>query len=890
MDFNTINLILALVVVLMSSLGIITLVFKYKKKSARAVFAQGVLFSLWTIFIIWIQSDVYSIFYVKQVMLSFFALSVYSFTVFSYYFPDTKNKHINDKQAMLASSFLLIITILLLFIPNLIIQHNISTSLFVPASWYNFYIFSIVVFFILGFYQLISKYNYSSNIYKTKLAYLLISNSLLFVIFLIINLFLPIFNNFSYFFVGPLVALLAMSFNVYAVLTKRFIDLRVVAKRLFIFIGAGFFSYLIYYFVSLFFVVSFGSVFAWEARISGIFIALIFAYLFYANDYLLIKMANKYLFVDLYHYYESVNDLVKKLTYHVHLKEIVNLTVKASEKVIKTDEVVIYLKDSKDNYYHDKNIESLFFLDKENEIIKYLNKKPKVLIREELELEEDYRIKRKHHNLITELKSRNIHLALPLRIKKDLIGFIALGKKSLYFTYNNNDLNLLNTLSRQSAIAIERALLYHKLEEQGKNLKNFNSILKDRVREQTKDIKQKNEDLRKLLNLKKDFLRVINHQLNTPISIMKNSFSMIEDGSFSHKEGFKYAKAGLMRIDNTINDFWEAFAWEGELAPLNLEAVNIENIIKEVIDLKKHDKKVKASKLKLIMKQPKTKLPLVLADRKNIKHVLTNMLDNAVNYTEKGSVSVSFQKENKRLKILISDTGIGMSVDNKKNIFEKFSRGSRAVSINPNGSGLGLYIANEIIKAHGSGIKVEKTAINKGTTFSFHLRTSNKKKEDNNEDDFQTSPKQKTKKGNKTKGNKNPKILMIEDEKSLVQIYRKFFRNNHCDFSASSKAEAALRKMQKENFDVVVLDIVLKENKGKSSVKLNSEQGWDILKKIRKDKDLKELPVIVFSNLNSKGDRKKAKELGADNFLFKENTSPVKLMEAIIEILNKKKK
>jgi signal transduction histidine kinase len=728
MEFNTINLILALAVVLMSSLAIVTLAFKFRNMSARAVFVQGALFSLWAIFLIWIRSGVNLDFYLSQSMFVVISLAVFSFTAFSYYFPLIKKKNINDRLSIVSSFLLLLITIVLLFFPDLIIQSSDSATLFHIGPWYNFYIFSIIVFFVLGFYQLISKYLQTSNIYKTKLTYLLVSNFILFISIMYFNLLMPLWGNFSYYFVGPLVAFVVMSINVYAVLTKRFIDLRVLAKRLFIFIGAGLFSYLVYYLVSWFFVSLFGSVFAWEARVSGIFISIIFAYLFYANDYLLIKMANKYLFVDLYKYQESVNDLVKKLTYHVHLKEIINLTIIASEQIIKTNEVYIYLKDSQDNYFHDQKIKSLFFLKANSEVIKYLKRHPEPLIREELELESDYSKRNKHSQLIKELKQNNIHLALPLRIKKDLIGFIALGKKSLYFTYNNNDLKLLNTLSGQSAIAIERALLYHKLEKQSKRLKNFNNILKKTVKKQTQDIKQKNENLQKLLDLKKDFLRVVNHQLNTPISIMKNSFSMIEDGSFSYKEGLKYAKVGLMRIDNTINDFWQAFVWEGETAPLNLEAVNIEKIVTGIIDTKKHDKKLSKKDLKLIIKKPSFKVPLVLADRKNIEHVFSNMIDNAVHYTEKGTVSVSFEKDKQKLKILISDTGIGMNKEDQSHIFEKFFRGTRAVNANPNGSGLGLYIANEIMKAHGSGIKVEKTKIDKGTTFSFHLKISKAKK------------------------------------------------------------------------------------------------------------------------------------------------------------------
>ena len=179
MELDTINLILAFAVVLMSSLAIITLVFKFKNKSARAVFAQGALFSLWTIFLIWIRNGENTDLHLSQVMLITSSLAVFSFTVFSYYFPLIKKKNLNDRLAMISSSLLLVITVSLLFFPDLIIRSNDNIIFFTPGEFYNFYIFSIIFFFLLGFYHLITKYLFASNIYKTKLTYLLISNFIL---------------------------------------------------------------------------------------------------------------------------------------------------------------------------------------------------------------------------------------------------------------------------------------------------------------------------------------------------------------------------------------------------------------------------------------------------------------------------------------------------------------------------------------------------------------------------------------------------------------------------------------------------------------------------------------------------------------------------------------
>ena len=116
----------------------------------------------------------------------------------------------------------------------------------------------------------------------------------------------------------------------------------------------------------------------------------------------------------------------------------------------------------------------------------------------------------------------------------------------------------------------------------------------------------------------------------------------------------------------------------------------------------------------------------VVADSEKLRHVILNLTDNAIKYTPQGSVNIFLKKETKKKKLLltITDTGIGMSKETINNLFEKFSRAHDANKVNTGGSGLGLYVAKEIMKKHNAGIWVESPGEGKGSTFylEFNLK------------------------------------------------------------------------------------------------------------------------------------------------------------------------
>jgi signal transduction histidine kinase len=150
----------------------------------------------------------------------------------------------------------------------------------------------------------------------------------------------------------------------------------------------------------------------------------------------------------------------------------------------------------------------------------------------------------------------------------------------------------------------------------------------------------------------------------------------------------------------------------------------IEDVVQFVVNSRKEA--IKKKKIKFKLKKPKKKIPLVKIDVEKIRLAIENFLENAIRYTPAGgkvTISLNYDKKKKEAEFKIEDTGIGIPENQKERVFTKFFRAANAVRTETEGSGLGLYIAKNIIEAHGGKIWF-KSKEGKGTTFFFTLPVS----------------------------------------------------------------------------------------------------------------------------------------------------------------------
>jgi signal transduction histidine kinase len=178
------------------------------------------------------------------------------------------------------------------------------------------------------------------------------------------------------------------------------------------------------------------------------------------------------------------------------------------------------------------------------------------------------------------------------------------------------------------------------------------------------------------------------------------------------------------RLVDMINDFLniskiEQGSMTYAFAPLDLKKVLIDLV---------GDFQVAAGEKKLHIKTtiPRGKAFNVIADAGKIRQIISNLIDNAIKYTPKGSIHITLKQEpthgeSGMILLQIKDTGIGLSEDDIHHLFGKFARGSDGQKANTSGSGLGLYVAKRMMEEHKGNIWVESEGKEKGSVFSVEL-------------------------------------------------------------------------------------------------------------------------------------------------------------------------
>lgn len=232
--------------------------------------------------------------------------------------------------------------------------------------------------------------------------------------------------------------------------------------------------------------------------------------------------------------------------------------------------------------------------------------------------------------------------------------------------------------------------------------------------------------LEELSNAKTEFISIASHQLRTPLSVIKGYLSLLSEGSFGkmnekHLEIIKklyLTNEGMVRLVNDLLNVSRAD--QGRLI-YSLDKTNIGAMINTIVSELSVNAKLK--KISLVYEAPRREV-LVYADADKLKQVFSNLIDNAIKYTEQGSVVVKISLEEilrGKVQISVKDTGIGIDENDMAHLFERFRRGANGRSINTSGSGLGLYISKRIIGDHKGNIWAQSPGQGKGATFIVEL-------------------------------------------------------------------------------------------------------------------------------------------------------------------------
>ena len=275
--------------------------------------------------------------------------------------------------------------------------------------------------------------------------------------------------------------------------------------------------------------------------------------------------------------------------------------------------------------------------------------------------------------------------------------------------FSDRQIALLETFADQAVIAIENVRLFQEIQDKNRQLEVANERLKE------------------LDHLKSDFVSNVSHELKTPLTAIKGAVDLIlreVPGPLNEKQVHYLARvrSNTQHLAGLINDLLDLAKIEEGKIELQAARMSLGGLVHEVMETLKPIAAEKPIELEVTTLEPSI---LVWADRDKITQVLINLIGNAIKFTPPhGRVMVSSaSKDMDWVGVSVSDTGPGISAEERERIFDKFYQIAENGGSKPKGTGLGLAISKTLVELHGGKIWVESDP-NGGSTFCFTLPLS----------------------------------------------------------------------------------------------------------------------------------------------------------------------
>ncbi|MGD6816826.1 two-component system histidine kinase PnpS [Metabacillus sp. 84] len=234
-------------------------------------------------------------------------------------------------------------------------------------------------------------------------------------------------------------------------------------------------------------------------------------------------------------------------------------------------------------------------------------------------------------------------------------------------------------------------------------------------------------ELKKLEQMRKDFVANVSHELKTPITSIKGFSETLLDGAMSDEKTLEYFLSIILkesdRLQSLIQDLLDLTKIEQQAFKLTFNDCDLHEILDDIVAIL--SSKAEEKEISLTVDSEAEIIPAV-GDVYRIKQIFINLINNALTYTPKGgNVHLTLRNEKDHAVVTIADTGIGISEEEIPRIFERFYRVDKARSRNSGGTGLGLAIVKHLVEAHRGQIKVA-SEVGKGTTFTVKFNKRNR--------------------------------------------------------------------------------------------------------------------------------------------------------------------
>ena len=256
-------------------------------------------------------------------------------------------------------------------------------------------------------------------------------------------------------------------------------------------------------------------------------------------------------------------------------------------------------------------------------------------------------------------------------------------------------------------------------------LKVFYATLEQKVKDKTHELEKTNSQLeqanRSLVNASKakdEFLNIMSHELRTPLNVISGYAQILKDGVLGRIQpeqdhGLRTILVQSKELLRMINEVLQVGSLEGGNVSAKFAAVNLRDFF---ADIRSTYEVLPQKGIPLYWNIP-DKLPMVNTDGEKLKHILQNLINNAIKFTEEGSVTISARHISQAIEFKVKDTGIGMPNETLPSIFQMFRQLDGSGTRSYGGAGVGLYIVKKFVELLNGKIEVE-SVLDKGSTFT----------------------------------------------------------------------------------------------------------------------------------------------------------------------------
>ncbi|MCF8222910.1 MAG: response regulator [Bacteroidales bacterium] len=424
-------------------------------------------------------------------------------------------------------------------------------------------------------------------------------------------------------------------------------------------------------------------------------------------------------------------------------------------------------------------------------------------------------------------------------------GSIDAVKQSIKIINNAWTVQLINERTRQLASDLKKAneILESQKEElhtQAEELHSQSEELQkqsDELRSQNMSLQQKTVEVREANRLKSEFLANMSHELRTPLNsilaltgvLTDQAKDKLDSDEYKYLEVVQRNGANLLKLINEILDLSKIESGKVDLLPRKIALKPmISSVCESVAPLAK-EKGIK------IIRKTEEKLPGIVTDESRLQQVLTNIINNAVKFTEKGEVTVSALQKSEQIIIRVEDTGIGIPEESLKYIFDEFRQLDGSTARKFGGTGLGLAIVKKLVDMLGGKISVQSKP-GEGTVFTLIFPLNWKKEKPDPKIKPDVSDKKAESPAPSQTSLENRTILIVEDNEAAIIQMKSVLENEGVKVDIARNGGEAIEFLQNSKPDGILMDLMMPE-----------VDGFRTIQHIKESDKTEKIPILVMT-------------------------------------------